>query len=73
LTLVERHVKKETSHPRSLKTKAENHTVLKQGRNVRGLHKSSRSGMSSKNSKMKRVDSTQVKIENFMASSEGLG
>jgi DNA topoisomerase VI subunit B len=73
LTLVERHVKKEASHPRSLKAKAENHTVLKQGRNIRGLYKSSRSTKSSKSSKMKRVDSTQEKIENFMASPEDLG
>ncbi len=73
LTLVERHVKKEASHPRSLKAKAENHTVLKQGRNIRGLYKSSRSTKSSKSSKMKRADSTQEKIENFMASPEDLG
>ena len=73
LTLVERHVKKEASHPRSLKAKAENHTTLKQGRNVRGLHKSSKSTKSSNSSKMERVDSTQEKIENFMASSEELG
>jgi DNA topoisomerase VI subunit B len=73
LTLVERHVKKEASHPRSLKAKAENHTTLKQARNVRGLHKSSKSTKSSNSSKMERVDSTQEKIENFMASSEELG
>ena len=79
LTLVDRHVKKEVSHPRSLKANAENHAVPEQHHNVRGQHKSSRSKKaylvtkSSKSLKMKRVDSTQEKIENFMTSSEELG
>jgi len=79
LTLVERHVKKEVSHPRSFKANAENHIVLEQDRIVRELHKSSRSKKASlvtesgKSLSMKRVDSTQEKIEKFMTSSKELG
>ncbi|HET9613097.1 MAG TPA: DNA topoisomerase VI subunit B, partial [Nitrososphaeraceae archaeon] len=42
LTLVERHLKKEVSNPRSLNAKTENHTLLEQHRNVRRLQKNSR-------------------------------
>ncbi|MGA7370710.1 MAG: DNA topoisomerase VI subunit B [Nitrososphaeraceae archaeon] len=72
LTLVERHVKKEVSHSPSLKVNAESHTA----HNVRGLHESSRSkeaslvSKSSKPLKIKHVDTTQEKIENFITPSE---
>lgn len=76
LTLVERHIKKEVSHSPSLKVNAESHTVLEQGHNVRGLHESLRSkeaslvSKSSKSLKIKHVDITQEKIENFITPSE---
>jgi DNA topoisomerase-6 subunit B len=79
LTLVDRHVKREVSHPRLLKTNAENHAIPEQRHSVRGQHKDSRSKeassvtKSSKSLKMRGVDSTQEKIENFMISSEELG
>ncbi|MGH9979667.1 MAG: DNA topoisomerase VI subunit B [Nitrososphaeraceae archaeon] len=79
LTLVDRHIKKEVSHPRTLKAKGEDHAILEKGNNVRGQHKNSASkeaslvNKSSKSLKLKRVDSTQEKIENFMTSSEESG
>ena len=78
LTLVERHLKKEVSNPRSLNAKAENHTLLEQHRNVRRLQKNSRIKEASlvtksgKSLKKKNLDTTQEKIENFMTSSEQL-
>ena len=78
LTLVERHLKKEVSNPRSLNAKAEKHTLLEQHHNVRGLKKNSRFKeaslvtKSSKSLKKKYLDTTQEKIENFMTSSEQL-
>ncbi len=79
LTLVDRHIKKEVSHPRSLKANAEDHAVPEQRNNVRGQQKDSTSKerswvtKSRKSLKLKRVDSTQEKIENFMTSSEESG
>ena len=79
LTLVDRHIKKEVSHPRSLKANAEDHAVPEQRNNVRGQQKDSTSKerslvtKSPKSLKLKRVDSTQEKIENFMTSSEESG
>ena len=78
LTLVERHLRKEVSNPRSLNAKAENHTLLEQHRNVRRLQKNSRIKEASlvtksgKSLKKKNLDTTQEKIENFMTSSEQL-
>ncbi len=78
LTLVERHLKKEVSNPRSLNAKAENHTLLEQHRNVRRLQKNSRFKevslvtKSGKSLKKKNLNTTQEKIENFMTSSEQL-
>ena len=78
LTLVERHLKKEVSNPRSLNAKAENHTLLEQHRNVRRLQKNSRFKEASlvtksgKSLKKKNLNTTQEKIENFMTSSEQL-
>jgi DNA topoisomerase-6 subunit B len=78
LILVNRHVKKEISHPRSLKAKAENPIGVEEGQNVRGQHQNSRSKKmslaikSSEPLKKKRVDVTQEKMENFMTSSEQL-
>ena len=78
LTLVERHLKKEVSNPRSLNAKTENHTLLEQHRNVRRLQKNSRFKevslvtKSGKSLKKKNLNTTQEKIENFMTSSEQL-
>jgi DNA topoisomerase VI subunit B len=78
LTLVERHLKKEVSNPRSLNAKAENHALLEQHRNVRRLQKNSRFKevslvtKSGKSLKKKNLYTTQEKIENFMTSSEQL-
>ena len=78
LTLVNRHVKKEISHPRSLKAKAENPIGVEEGQNVRGQHQNSRSKKmslaikSSKPLKKNRVDAIQEKMENFITSSEQL-
>jgi hypothetical protein len=75
LTLVDRHVNKEVSHSRPLEANAENQTLLYRRRNVQGQPKISRSKeaslvtKSSKSLKMKRIDSTQEKIEYFMPSS----
>ncbi|HET6640131.1 MAG TPA: hypothetical protein VFG77_00835, partial [Nitrososphaeraceae archaeon] len=69
----------EVSHPRSPKANAEDHIVPEQRNNVRGQHKNSTSKEASlvtksgKSLKLKRVDSTQEKIENFMTSSEESG
>jgi DNA topoisomerase VI subunit B len=71
LALVERHVKREVVNPRSHKSKAEIHKVLEMGQNVRRLHKNFRSTKPTKS--MKRVDSTQEKIENFTTSDEESG
>jgi hypothetical protein len=79
LTLADRHIKREVSHPRSLKANAEVHSVPEQRNNVREQHKNSTSKeaslvtKSNKSLKLKRVDSTQEKIENFMTSSEESG
>lgn len=78
LTLVERHVKKGVSHPRSVMANVENHSVPVGRHDVRGHHKGSGSKETSvvtkskKSLKMKRLDSTQEKIENFLSSSEEL-
>jgi DNA topoisomerase VI subunit B len=78
LTLVERHLKKEVSNPRSLNAEAENHTLLEQHRNVRRRKKNSRFKevslvtKSGKSLKEKNLNTTQEKIENFMTSSEQL-
>ena len=78
LTLVERHLKKEVSNPRSLNAEAENHTLLEQHRNVRRRKKNSRFKevslvtKSGKSLKKKNLYTTQEKIENFMTSSEQL-
>lgn len=78
LTLVERHVKKGVSHPRSVMVNVENHSVPVGHHDVRGQHKGSGSKETSvvtkskKSLKMKRLDSTQEKIENFLTSSEEL-
>ena len=78
LTLVERHVKKGVSHPRSVMANVENHSVPVGRHDVRGQHKGSGSKETSvvtkskKSLKMKRLDSTQEKIENFLTSSEEL-
>lgn len=78
LTLVERHVKKGVSHPRSVMANVENHSVPVGRHDVRGHHKGSGSKETSvvtkskKSLKMKRLDSTQEKIENFLTSSEEL-
>jgi DNA topoisomerase VI subunit B len=78
LTLVERHVKKGVSHPRSVMANVENHSVPVGRHDVRGQHKGSGSKETSvvtkskKPLKMKRLDSTQEKIENFLTSSEEL-
>jgi DNA topoisomerase-6 subunit B len=79
LNLVDRHIKREVSHPRSLKANAEVHVVPEQRNNVRGQYKNSTSKeaslvtKSSKSLKLKRVDSTQEKIENFMTFSKESG
>lgn len=78
LALVERHVKKGVSHPRSVMANVENHSVPVGRHDVRGQHKGSGSKETSvvtkskKSLKMKRLDSTQEKIENFLTSSEEL-
>ncbi len=78
LALVERHVKKGVSHPRSVMTNVENHAVPVERHDVRGQQKGSGSKETSvvtrskKSLKMKRLDSTQEKIENFLTSSEEL-
>jgi DNA topoisomerase-6 subunit B len=78
LALVNRHVKKEISHPRSLKAKTENRTVVEESYNVRGQHKNSRPNKksllvsSSKPMKKNHVDTMQEKIEDFMPPSEQL-
>jgi DNA topoisomerase VI subunit B len=78
LTLVERHVKKGVSHPISVMANVENHSVPARRHDVRGQHKDSRSKETSlvtkskKSLKMKRLNNTQEKIENFMTSSEEL-
>ena len=78
LALVERHVKKGVSHPRSVMANVENHSVPVGRHDVRGHHKGSGSKETSvvtkskKSLKMKRLDSTQEKIENFLSSSEEL-
>jgi DNA topoisomerase VI subunit B len=78
LTLVERHVKKGVSHPRSVMANVENHSVPVGRHDVRGQHKGSGSKETSvvtkskKSLKMKRLDRTQEKIENFLTSSEEL-
>jgi DNA topoisomerase VI subunit B len=75
LTLVEKHVKKEVSQPRSLMTNVDNDSIQERRHNIQGKHKGSRSKETSlvikpnKSLRMKRVDSTQEKIENFMTSS----
>jgi DNA topoisomerase-6 subunit B len=78
LALVERHVKKGVSHPRSVMANVENHSVPVGRHDVRGQHKGSGSKETSvvtkakKSLKIKRLDSTQEKIENFLTSSEEL-
>jgi DNA topoisomerase VI subunit B len=78
LALVNRHVKKEISHPRSLKAKTGNRTVVEESYNVRGQHKNSKSNKtsspvsSSKPMNKNRVDTMQEKIEDFMTPSEQL-
>jgi DNA topoisomerase VI subunit B len=78
LTLVDRHVKREASNPRTPNTKAESPKAPKQNHHVQGPHKDSRTketslgAKSSKSLKLKHVRSTQRKIENFMTSSEEL-
>ncbi len=78
LALVERHVKKGVSHPRSVMANVENHSVPVERHDVRGQRKGSGSketsvvNRSKKSLKMKRLDSTQEKIENFLTSSEEL-
>jgi DNA topoisomerase VI subunit B len=75
LNLVEKHVKKEVSQPRSLMTNVDNDSIQERHHNIQGKHKGSRSKETSlvikpnKSLRMKRVDSTQEKIENFMTSS----
>jgi DNA topoisomerase VI subunit B len=76
LALVERHVKKGVSHPRSVMANVENHSVPVERHDVRRQHKGSGSKETSvvtrskKSLKMERLDSTQEKIENFLTSSE---
>jgi DNA topoisomerase VI subunit B len=78
LALVERHVKKGVSHPRSVMANVENHSVPVERHDVRRQHKGSGSKETSvvtrskKSLKMERLDSTQEKIENFLTSSEEL-
>ena len=78
LALVNKHVKKEISHPRSLKAKTENRTVVEERYNVRGQHKNSRPNKksllvsSSKSMKKNYVDTMQEKIEDFMTPAEQL-
>jgi hypothetical protein len=78
LALVNRHIKKEISHPRSLRVNGENRTVSEEGQAVRGQNKSSRSKkmsvveMSNRPLKNKRVDTMQEKIEDFMTPSKQL-
>jgi DNA topoisomerase VI subunit B len=78
LTLVEKHVRKDISHPRSHVAEAENYSAPEQRQNVRGQHKGLRSKekllvtKSRKSLKKKPVESTQEKIESFMTSSEEL-
>jgi len=76
LTLVDKHVKREATNPRTSNTKVENPKAPKQNHHVQGPHKDSRTketslvAKSSKSLKLKHVRSTQEKIENFMASEE---
>ena len=76
LTLVDKHVKREATHPRTPNTKVESPKAPKQNHHVQGPHKDSRTketslvAKSSKSLKLKHVRSTQEKIENFMASEE---
>lgn len=76
LTLVDKHVKREATNPRTPNTKVESPKASKQNHHVQGPHKDSRTNetslvaKSSKSLKLKHVRSTQEKIENFMASEE---
>jgi DNA topoisomerase VI B subunit len=76
LNLVERHVKKEASNPRSLKGMAENHKTLGQDHSMRDQHRKSSPKeeslvpKSSNSLKVKRLDRAQAKIEAFMTFSE---
>ncbi len=76
LTLIDKHVKREATNPRTPNTKVESPKASKQNHHVQGSHKDSRTNetslvaKSSKSLKLKHVRSTQEKIENFMASEE---